>query len=74
MQFLAFGDCEDAPAVGRALEAALLAEHAQWCLDAGRGRRALAAARRLARNGLDLLSAAGDPAEAALLATPGERD
>ncbi len=54
--------------LGRALEAALLAEHAQWCIDAGRGRRALAAARRLARNGLDLLSAAGDPAEAALLA------
>lgn len=54
--------------LGRALEAALLAEHAQWCLDAGRGRRALAAARRLARNGLDALAAAGDPAEAALLA------
>jgi acyl-CoA dehydrogenase len=54
--------------LGRALEAALLAEHAQWCLDRGRGRRALAAARRLARNGLDLLGAAGDPAEAALLA------
>jgi acyl-CoA dehydrogenase len=54
--------------VGRAIEAALLAEHAQWCLEHGRGRRALAAARRLARNGLDLLGAAGDPAEAALLA------
>jgi alkylation response protein AidB-like acyl-CoA dehydrogenase len=54
--------------LGRALEAALLAEHAQWCLDRGRGRRALAAARRLVRNGLDLVGAAGDPAESALLA------
>ncbi len=43
--------------LGRALEGALLAAHAQWCLDAGRGRRALAAARRLVRNGLDLLDA-----------------
>jgi alkylation response protein AidB-like acyl-CoA dehydrogenase len=58
--------------LGRALEAALLAEHAQWCIDAGRGRRALAAARRLERNGLDLLSAAGDPADAALLAGAAE--
>jgi len=54
--------------LGRAVEAALLAEHAQWCLDTARSRRALAAARRLARHGLDLLPAAGDPAEAALLA------
>jgi acyl-CoA dehydrogenase len=57
--------------LGRALEAALLAEHAQWCLDRGRGRRALAAARRLARNGLDLVGAAGDLSESALLAGPG---
>jgi len=41
--------------LGRVLEVLLLASHAQWCLDAGRGRRALAAARRLARNGVDLL-------------------
>jgi alkylation response protein AidB-like acyl-CoA dehydrogenase len=54
--------------LGRALEAALLAEHAQWCLETGRGRRALAAARRLAQNGLDALAALGDPADAALLA------
>jgi acyl-CoA dehydrogenase len=59
--------------LGRALEAALLAAHAQWCLDAGRGRRALAAARRLARHGLDLVPEGGaDPEEAALLA--GERE
>jgi hypothetical protein len=41
--------------VGRALEAALLTAHAQWCLDHGRGPRAAAAARRLARAGLDLV-------------------
>jgi acyl-CoA dehydrogenase len=41
--------------LGRALEAALLVEHAQWCLDQGRGPRAAAAARRLARNGVDLV-------------------
>jgi alkylation response protein AidB-like acyl-CoA dehydrogenase len=41
--------------LARALEAALLAEHAQWALDAGRGGRAAAAARRLARHGLDLV-------------------
>ncbi|HET8540844.1 MAG TPA: acyl-CoA dehydrogenase family protein [Anaeromyxobacter sp.] len=59
--------------LGRALEGALLAAHAQWCLDAGRGRRALAAARRLARSGLDLLDAPEpDGAEAALLAGAGE--
>jgi alkylation response protein AidB-like acyl-CoA dehydrogenase len=42
--------------LGRSLEVLLLASHAQWCLDGGRGRRALAAARRLARNGLDQLA------------------
>jgi alkylation response protein AidB-like acyl-CoA dehydrogenase len=51
--------------VGRSLELALLASHAQWCLDAGRGRRAAAAARRLARSGVDLLGPPGDE-EAAL--------
>jgi hypothetical protein len=55
--------------LGRALEAALLAAHAQWSLDAGRGARALAAARRLARSGLDLLAASEpDASEASLLA------
>jgi len=59
--------------LGRALELALLVAHAQWCLDAGRGRRALAAARRLARNGVDLVgeAAAGDGEDAALLAREG---
>lgn len=38
--------------VGRALEAALLAAHAQWETDRG-VRRGVAAARRLAQNGLD---------------------
>ncbi len=52
--------------LGRALEVLLLASHAQWCLDAGRGRRALAAARRLARNGVDVL-AEPSPEEAELL-------
>jgi acyl-CoA dehydrogenase len=53
--------------LGRALEVLLLASHAQWCLEAGRGRRALAAARRLARNGVDLV-ASPEPDEAELLA------
>jgi alkylation response protein AidB-like acyl-CoA dehydrogenase len=42
--------------LARALEAALLAAHAQWTLDAGKGPRAAAAARRLARHGLDLVT------------------
>ncbi|HET9552205.1 MAG TPA: acyl-CoA dehydrogenase family protein [Anaeromyxobacteraceae bacterium] len=49
--------------LGRALELSLLAAHAQWCLDAGRGRRALLAARRLARSPIDLVDDL-DPAEA----------
>ena len=53
--------------LGRALEAAYLCAHAQWCLDAGRGPRAAAAARRFAHAGVDLV---GDPTpdDAALLA------
>lgn len=43
--------------LGRTLELALLGAHAQWCLDNGRGPRALAAARRLARHGVDHLGA-----------------
>jgi hypothetical protein len=57
--------------LGRALEAALLAEHAQWCLDHGRGARAAAAARRLARHGLDLVDESLDSADARLLAEEG---
>jgi hypothetical protein len=52
--------------LGRALEVLLLGSHAQWSLDAGRGRRALAAARRLARNGIDVV-VAPDAEEAELL-------
>ncbi len=44
--------------LGRALELALLSQHAQWCLDHehdkdGHGARAAAAARRFAANGVD---------------------
>jgi alkylation response protein AidB-like acyl-CoA dehydrogenase len=42
--------------LGRSLEVLLLASHAQWCLDGGRGRRAVAAARRLALNGIEVLA------------------
>lgn len=41
--------------LGRTLELALLLDHAQWALDNGHGPRAAAAARRLARNGVDLI-------------------
>jgi len=41
--------------LGRSIELALLCEHAAWALDAGRGGRAAAAARRLGRNGVDLI-------------------
>ncbi|MBZ0233334.1 MAG: acyl-CoA dehydrogenase, partial [Deltaproteobacteria bacterium] len=41
--------------IGRSLELAYLCAHAQWCLDHGRGRYAAAAARRFARNGVDLV-------------------
>jgi acyl-CoA dehydrogenase len=58
--------------IGRTLALALLAGHAGWCLEARRGRRAVAAARRFAAAGVDLLGAElpdGDAhAEAALLA------
>jgi alkylation response protein AidB-like acyl-CoA dehydrogenase len=53
--------------LARALEVLLLASHAQWALGAGCGGRAAAAARRLARSGVDLVADA--PAEeTALLA------
>lgn len=41
--------------LGRATELALLANHAQWCVDSGKGERALAAARRFARSRIDLV-------------------
>jgi hypothetical protein len=53
--------------LARALEVLLLASHGQWALGAGRGGRAAAAVRRLARSGVDLVAEA--PAEeTALLA------
>ncbi len=52
--------------LGRALEAGLLARHAQWAADAGGGRAEAAAARRLAANGLDLLAGI-DPADSRAL-------
>ena len=42
--------------VGRTYELALLVEHAQWCLEHGHGPRAMAAARRLARNGVNQIA------------------
>jgi hypothetical protein len=41
--------------LGRATELALLVDHAQWCLDHGKGERALAAARCFARSRIDLI-------------------
>ncbi len=52
--------------LGRTLALALLVEHAQWCLNHNRGRRALAAARRFARSGIDLIDDI-DPEESRLL-------
>jgi acyl-CoA dehydrogenase len=39
--------------LGRSLELALLAQHAQWCIDNNHGGRAAAAARRFAAHGVD---------------------
>jgi alkylation response protein AidB-like acyl-CoA dehydrogenase len=41
--------------LGRSLELALLADHAQWCLDHGHGPRTAAAARRFAQSPIDLI-------------------
>jgi alkylation response protein AidB-like acyl-CoA dehydrogenase len=41
--------------LGRTLELALLARHAQWCLDHGHGPRMAAAARRFAQSAVDLV-------------------
>ncbi len=46
--------------LGRALEVALLSQHAQWCIDHGHGGRAAAAARRFAANGIDQIGQVGD--------------
>jgi hypothetical protein len=52
--------------LGRALEATLLAGHAQWALERGDPRPA-AAARRLAANGIDLIAPNVSSADARLL-------
>ncbi len=53
--------------LGRATELALLVDHAQWCLDQGKGERALAAARRFSRSGIDLVDDEPTPDESRLL-------
>ena len=54
--------------LGRTLELALICEHAQWCIENGRGLRAAAAARRFARHGVDLITDV-DPEDSRLLAS-----
>jgi hypothetical protein len=56
--------------LARALEVLLLADHGQWCLASGRGGRAAAAARGLARRGVDLVDE-GDAEDASLLTDDG---
>jgi alkylation response protein AidB-like acyl-CoA dehydrogenase len=53
--------------LGRSLELALLVDHAQWCLDRGRGRTGVAAARRFARHGVDAVADDDALADARLL-------
>ncbi len=43
--------------IGRTLQLAYLCRHAQWCLNTGRTRRALATARRFAAHGVDDIEA-----------------
>ncbi len=52
--------------LGRAVELALLAHHAQWSLEAEEDGRARAAARRLAAHGVDLLASAAREESVAL--------
>jgi hypothetical protein len=52
---------------GRATELALLVDHAQWCLDEGKGERALAATRRFARSRIDLIEDEDFTSESRLL-------
>jgi hypothetical protein len=49
--------------LGRTLELALLVDHAQYCLDQGKGERALAVANRFSRSRIDLVEDEGTPAE-----------
>ena len=53
--------------LGRTTELALLIDHAQWCLDRGKGERALAAARRFARSRIDLIEDDGFASTKALI-------
>ena len=53
--------------LGRLVELSLLTDHAQWCLDHGRGERALAAARRFARSRIDFIEDEGSVDESRLL-------
>ncbi|MFZ1866128.1 MAG: acyl-CoA dehydrogenase family protein [Polyangiales bacterium] len=53
--------------LGRATELALLVDHAQWCLDHGKGERALAAARRFSTSRIDLIEDADLVADSRLL-------
>jgi alkylation response protein AidB-like acyl-CoA dehydrogenase len=54
--------------LGRAFELALLCDHAQWCLANHRSKRSMAAARRLAQNGVDLIVDGVDESDARDLA------
>jgi hypothetical protein len=54
--------------LGRSLELALLLDHAAWSLRERNDGRTAAAARRFARNGVDLIVEDGDLAEASALA------
>ena len=53
--------------LGRALELALLVDHAQWCLDQGKGERALAVANRFSRSRIDLIEDEQSLADSQLL-------
>ena len=52
--------------LGRSLALVHLAAHAQWCLSNDRGSRAAAAARRFARNGVDMIGSGSLPEADAL--------
>lgn len=57
--------------LGRTLQLAYLCRHAQWCIDHDRGLRAVAAARRFASHGIDLIDGKLDADDSALLAAGG---
>jgi hypothetical protein len=56
--------------LGRALEVALLCEHAQECLDGAGSARSASAARRLAMSGVDGIVDEDDRDDAELLVAP----